>query len=89
MSIVILEGMFLSAGLRERTWNDKKEVSVQLDLYQPDSPLQNKSVSVKCEDTTILNKIQNEYAMGSVVKVKCMVNAYKNAAYYRLLELLK
>lgn len=88
MSVVIVKGTYLSSALDQRERQGQKETFVRLDVYQPKSPLAEKTVSIKVEDVSLYQKFQEEYDMGSVIECECSINAYQNKAYYKLLNLV-
>lgn len=88
MSLVVIEGNFLSASLRSQQRNGQEVVSVQVDVYQPDSPQASKTVPVRVDEVTALNDFQMKYKPMDRIKMQCTVNAYQNQAYYKMHKLL-
>jgi hypothetical protein len=90
MAVVTLKGIFLGASYKERNLPNKAPESyVQLDIYQPDSDLNDKQVTIKVEDVSLLSTLSKEYSMGSPIEIDCSLNAYQNKAYFKLLRLVK
>jgi hypothetical protein len=87
-SVAIIKGTYLSSSLKQKEFEGKKDITVQLDVYQPSSPLNDKTVSIKVEDVDMLQKFHESYSMGDSIEVECTINAYKNQAYYKLLRLV-
>jgi hypothetical protein len=84
MPLVGLKGVFMGANVKTSTFEGNSKSSLMIDLYQPDSPDTEKTVQVKSDDLGLLNKLSQEYSMGSVFECTASVNAYKNKAYYKL-----
>lgn len=89
MAIVMVEGVFMGASMDKRTFDGKDKFAVLIDVYQPTSPLKDKAIQVKSEDLTDIQKFQNEYSTGDIITLKVAVNAYKNDAYYKLVDVVK
>jgi len=87
MALVTLEGVFMAANPKTTTYDGKEKTSIYIDLYQQESEDTDKTVQIKTDDLTLLQKLNKEFAMGSVFKCKATVNAYKNKAYYKLVSL--
>jgi hypothetical protein len=77
----------MAANAKTSTFDGKERTSIYIDLYQPESEESDKTVKVKTDDLSLLNKLNKEFAMGSVFKCRASVNAYKNQAYYKLISL--
>lgn len=88
MAIVEIDGVFMGAEIKSTTYDNVTKTSLNVDIYQPKSPLNEKTVLVKTDDVSLLNKLSGEYDFGSSIKIKASVNAYKNKAYYKLLEVV-
>ena len=88
MGTVIVEGAFLNAEIKKTTFDGKEKTSVNIDVYQQDSESSNKLVQVKADDVTIYQSLINDYANGSIIKMKCLVNAYQNKAYFKLVDVI-
>lgn len=88
MAEVIIEGVFMAANIKTSEFEGKKTSSVYIDLYQPTSTANEKTVSIKSDDLELFSKLTADYAMGSVFTCKAQVNAYKNKAYYKLIAVL-
>lgn len=89
MAIVTVEGVFMGANMDKRQFDGKDKYSVLIDVYQPTSPLKDKALQVKTEELEVLTSLTNEYTTGDVITLKCSVNAYKNDAYYKLVDIVK
>lgn len=77
----------MAANPKTTSFEGKEKTSIYIDLYQPDSEESDKTVQVKTDDLSLLNKLNKDFAMGSIFKCKAAVNAYKNKAYYKLIAL--
>lgn len=88
MAIVNVQGTFINAALKQSTFEGKTSYSVQLDVYQPLSTQNDKMVQIKVEDAQLLQQFQTNYAMGEPISIICSVNAYKNQAYYKFIDLV-
>lgn len=88
MAEVIIEGMFMNAEIKTTTFDGKSRTDLVVDIYQKDSSQNNKSVTLKTDNLELKNKLDSVYDFGSVISVKAGVNAYKNVAYYRLLDVV-
>lgn len=88
MSTVYVEGAFLNAEIKKSTFDGKEKTSVYIDVYQQDSESSNKLVQVKSDDVTIYQTLINDFANGSIIKMKCLVNAYQNKAYFKLVDVM-
>lgn len=88
MSTVLIEGSFLNAEIKTSSFDGKEKTSVYIDVYQQDSESSNKLVQVKSDDVKLYQSLINDYAGGSVIKLKCLVNAYQNKAYFKLVDVM-
>ncbi|MEW9702921.1 hypothetical protein [Paenibacillus sp. SI8] len=88
MALVRIEGMFMGANLNQSNFDGKQKVSVQVDLYQKNSPEKNKAVAIKTDDLEQLSYFNQNFEEGSMVEVLCTTNAYKNETYYKLVRVL-
>jgi hypothetical protein len=88
MANVIIEGVFMGVNVKTSTFEGNSKSSVQIDIYQPEAQGE-KAVSIKADDLGLFQSINNDYSIGSVFSAKCSVNAYKNNAYYKLVQLLE
>lgn len=86
MAQVIVDGVFMGAQLKTSEFEGNKKTSLLVDIYQPDSEQNNKTVQLRSDDVALYQKLVNDYDMGSVIKAKVAVNAYKNQAYFKLLN---
>lgn len=87
MPIVTVQGVFMGASVKTSEFDGKQKSAVYIDLYQSDSPDSDKMVQVKADDVSLMNSISKDYAMGSVFGAQVSVNAYKNKAYYKLIQI--
>lgn len=88
MAEVMIQGMFMGANVKNSTFDGVTKTNVQLDIYQKDSESSEKTVSLKTDDVSIINLLNDQYDFGSVITVKARVNAYQNKAYFKLLEVV-
>ena len=88
MSQVIVEGAFLNAEITKKTFDGKETTSVYIDVYQQDSKSTNKLVQVKSDDVALYQTLINDYPNGTIIKMKCLVNAYQNKAYFKLVDVM-
>lgn len=88
MANVILNGVFMGAEPKQSTFEGVTKSSIQIDVYQPKA-IGEKAVQVKSNDLSIITELNQEYSTGSLISMECSVNAYKNKAYYSLVQLLE
>lgn len=88
MAEVILEGIFMGSSLKSTEFDGKKTTRLEVDIYQKDSTSNQKTITVKTENLELADAIKDNYDFGSLIRVKALVNAYKNQAYFRLLEVI-
>lgn len=88
MAEVIIEGVFMGSSLKTTEFDGKKTTRLEVDIYQRDSTSNQKTVTAKTENLELVDVINENYDFGSIVRIKAVVNAYKNQAYFKLLELL-
>lgn len=88
MAEVIIEGIFMGSELKTSTFDGNSKTQLIVDIYQKDSDLSEKTVTLKTDNLEIKNALDQNYAFGELIKVKASVNAYKNKAYFRLLEVV-
>lgn len=88
MAIAIVTGTFISANLRKSEYDGKTTYSTMLDIYQKDSPLTDKMVSIKVEDAELLSKFNSDFAMGDEIQVNVTVSSYKNNSYFKYISLV-
>lgn len=86
MPQAIIEGQYLSSSIKKSTFNGVEKSFVQLDVYQPESTDNEKTVVIKCDDLDVINKFK-ETKMGTPVKANVSINAYQNKAYFKLVKL--
>lgn len=88
MAEVIIEGVFMGAEVKTQTYEGNSKTNLVLDIYQSKSSQTEKTVTLKTEDVALINDLNQNYDFGSVIKVAASVNAYKNKAYFKLLEVV-
>lgn len=88
MAIVLVEGVFMGAEVKTQTYDGNSKTSLYLDVYQPTSTQSEKMVQLKTDDVSLINTFSQDYDMGSKITVKAGVNAYKNKAYFKLIEVV-
>lgn len=86
MALVVINGTFINANLKKSEFEGKVSYSVQIDVYQEDSPLTNKVVTIKCDDAEKLQDFQKHFKMGDSFSCTCTLNAYRNQVYYKLID---
>ncbi|MDA2035654.1 hypothetical protein PDM80_28315 [Bacillus cereus group sp. Bcc02] len=86
MPKAIIEGQYLSSSIKKSSFNGVEKSFVQLDVYQPESTDNEKTVVIKCEDLEILNRFK-ETKMGTPIKANVSINAYQNKAYFKLIDI--
>lgn len=86
MPKAIIEGQYLSSSIKKTSFNGVEKSFVQLDVYQPESTDNEKTVVIKCEDLEVLNKF-TETKMGTPIKANVSINAYQNKAYFKLIDI--
>lgn len=89
MALVQIEGVYMNSNLKKSTFDGNEKTSIMIDVYQPESTSNDRAIQIKADDLELLNVFQKEYTMGSKFKCSATVNAYKNNAYYKLVELKK
>lgn len=88
MAVVLVEGVFMGAEVKTQTYDGNSKTSLYLDVYQPTSTQSEKMVQLKTDDVSLINTFSQDYDMGSKITVKAGVNAYKNKAYFKLIEVV-
>lgn len=88
MPMVIVEGVFMGAEVQTKTFEGNSKTSLYLDVYQPTSTEADKMVQLKTDDVSMINVFSQSYDVGSKITVKAGVNAYKNKAYFKLIEVV-
>ena len=88
MATVIIEGVFMGAQLKTTTFDGNSKTNLYVDVYQPNSDLNEKTVQLKTDDVAMYQALSKDYDMGSIFKVRAAVNAYKNKAYFKLIEVV-
>ena len=86
--MVTIEGVFMGANVKTTNFEGNSKTSLYVDVYQPDSQQNEKMIQLKSDDVALINTLNSDYAMGSVMKISASVNAYKNKAYFKLLEII-
>lgn len=89
MPLVNVTGVFMGANVKTSTYEGVSKTSLYIDLYQPEAQGNDKVVQLKSDDVDLLNQINNNYDMGSVLEAEANVNAYQNKAYFKLLNLVQ
>lgn len=87
MALVLVEGVFMGANIKKSTFDGKETSALYIDVYQPESEATEKMVQIKSDDVSLINTLNKDFAMGSVIKAKVTINAYKNKAYFKLQKL--
>lgn len=88
MATVLIEGVFMNAEIKSTTFDGNTKTALYVDVYQRDSTSAEKTVQLKTEDIELMNTLKSDYDFGSMIQVKAGVNAYKNKAYFKLLEVI-
>lgn len=88
MATVLVEGIFMGSNLKETEFDGRKNVSLYIDVYQPHSDSNEKTVQLKTDDVTLYDDLSKNFAMGKPFKAYALVNAYKNKAYFKLLKIV-
>ena len=88
MAVVSIEGIFMGANIKKSNFDGKESSAVYIDVYQPDSASTDKMVQIKSDDVAIINDLNSGYTMGNPINAKVLINAYKNKAYFKLLEVV-
>jgi len=87
--LVNVTGTFINASLKKTTFEGKNSFSVQLDVYQPTSPSKDKLIQIKVDDTDLLDTFNNQFSMGDPISIDCSISAYKNQAYFKLVDVIQ
>jgi hypothetical protein len=88
MATVIVEGIFMGSNLKETEFEGRRNVSLYIDVYQPQSNSNEKTVQLKSDDVTLYDDLTKNFTMGNPFKAYAQVNAYKNKAYFKLLQIV-
>ncbi|MCM3738514.1 hypothetical protein M3215_22740 [Bacillus cytotoxicus] len=88
MPQVLIEGVFMGAGIVSREFNGNKTTSLNVDLYQKNET-GNETVKVSSKEVELFQQISEGYKLGTPFKCLANVNAYKNNAYYNLVQIVK
>lgn len=87
MAQVLVNGVFMGAHLKKSSFEGKEKLSCMIDVYQPDSPAQDKMVSVKCDDAEMTSLMNENYkAMADQINLICTVSAFNKQAYFKLVR---
>lgn len=86
MAVVLIKGTYLGSTIKEREFNGEKKSALYIDLYQADSEATNKTVSVKSDDLSLVNKLK-DLKMGHPLSAVCLDSGYRNNVYYKLKSL--
>lgn len=86
--LVIVEGVFLGANITTKIYDGKTTHEGQINLMNPESPSDKKTIEIKFKDVNDLNTIQSMFQFGNPFKARVLANAYQNKITYRLLEIL-
>lgn len=87
MALVTIKGAFLGAQIRKKSYEGNKESYVQIDIYQSGSTAANKTVTIKADDVEVYD-ILKQYDLGSYIELECLVNAFKNQTYFKLVRII-
>jgi hypothetical protein len=88
MPIVQIDGVYMGANPKSSTYEGVTKQALYIDIYQPDSPDTEKTLQLKSDDIGLLVKLGQEYMMGTPFSCKASLNAYKNKAYFKLVEII-
>lgn len=88
MATVQITGIFMNAEVKTTTFDGVSKTALYLDVYQKDSKSKDKLVQLKTDDVSLINTLNQEYDLGSEIQTTALVNAYKNEAYFKLLEVV-
>uniref|UniRef100_UPI0013C3551E hypothetical protein n=1 Tax=Klebsiella pneumoniae TaxID=573 RepID=UPI0013C3551E len=80
-------GTYMGASIKTSNFDGKESSAVYIDIYQADSKDAEKMIQLKSSDVSLINVLSKDFAMGSIFECSASVSAYKNKAYYRLLEI--
>ncbi|MGW9441006.1 hypothetical protein [Streptomyces sp. NPDC055607] len=81
--LVKVEGTFMGAGLNTRRGQNGQpdQHSIQVDVYQQDSPSMQKSVTVKVAEIDKLDAIRNKYKPGTPISFSATARGYQGNIY--------
>lgn len=88
MTNVIIEGVFMNAEVKTKTFEGNSTTNLYVDVYQKDSNSTEKTVTLKTDDVSLINKFHDGYDLGTAITVSASVSAYKNKAYFKLLDII-
>lgn len=88
MPKVLIEGVYMDAGIVTNEYNGEKKSKLVVDLYQKNER-GNETVKVTSQDVSLYQQFADNYKMGVPFKCYVTVNAYKNNAYYSLDQIVK
>lgn len=89
MAQAIIEGVYMGHNVKTSSFDGVEKTAIYIDIYQKDSEDADKTISIKSDDLTLVNDLSKNFAMGSIFKAACSINAYKNKAYFKLNKLFK
>lgn len=87
MATVIVDGVYMGHSIKQTEYDGKKNVALYIDIYQADSSNQNKMVQLKSDDVSLYDSLEKDFSMGMPIRAYALVTAYKNTAYFKLLNL--
>lgn len=87
MAQVQVIGKLMGYGVDSRTYDGNTRQQLLIDLYQSESSDRNKSVQVRTDDLTFLNKFQ-QYDDGAEVALVCSTRGYRNDVYFNLISIM-
>jgi len=85
MAEVLVHGKFMGSELKTQTFEGVTKNNLYVDIYQPQSTSQEKTVTLKTDDISMANMFNTKFKFGEEISVNASVNAYKNKAYFKLL----
>ncbi len=88
MPKVLIEGVYMDATIATSEYNGEKKSKLVVDLYQKNEK-GNETVRVTSQDVGLYQQMADSYKMGVPFKCYVTVNAYKNNAYYNLVQIVK
>ena len=81
--LAIIEGVFMGASPKSRTnqQTGNVETSVSVDIYQPSSPANNKTISVKVPGGENIAAINEKFKLGTAIKCTATLSAFQGNLY--------
>lgn len=89
MAQAIVEGVYMGHSVKTTSYEGNEKTAIYIDVYQQNSEDNDKTISIKTDDLTLMNTLSKDFAMGSIFKAVCSINAYKNKAYFKLMKIAK